>query len=90
MKSGELAAASIGEGKVRNYKKRWKERFAKRFMLMDRLANYFLKDDASVEKLIDLHGRQDVQEASLKLWLRKDSQRESLVSYMKFFGKLLR
>ncbi len=90
MKSGELAAASIGEGKVRNYKKRWKERFEKRFALMDRLRKYFLKDDASVEKLIDLHGRQDVQEASLQLWLRKDSQRESLVSYMKFFGKLLR
>lgn len=89
MKAGEFAASSIAEGKVHNYKKRWKERFEKRFMLMDKLRNFFLKDDASAEKLVALHRREEIQEASLKLWLGKDSRRESLRLYTKFFRKFL-
>ena len=72
MKAGELAAMAIIEGNVNNYKKMWKDRFQKRFTLMDKLRNYFLKDDASAEKLVAYHRRPEIQEASLHLWLRKD------------------
>lgn len=89
MKAGEFAAASIAEGKVNNYKKRWENRFEKRFMLMNKLRDYFLKDDASAEKLIELHRRKDIQEASLRLWLRKDSSKESIFDYMRLFRKFL-
>jgi geranylgeranyl diphosphate/geranylgeranyl-bacteriochlorophyllide a reductase len=89
MKAGEYAAASIIEGRVLNYKKRWRDRFQKRFMLMDKLRNYFLKNDASAEKLVDLHRRQDVQEASLRLWLRKDSGKGSLSEYLRIFRKFV-
>jgi geranylgeranyl reductase len=90
MKAGELAARAILEGKAGNYKKLWKKRFQKRFFLLDKLKNYFLKDDDSAEKLIALHRRPEVQEASLMLWLRKDSGRQSLIHYLKLFGKFLR
>jgi len=89
MKAGEMAARAILEGKVGNYKKMWKARFQKRFNLLDRLNRYFLKDDNSAEKLIALHRRPEVQEASLLLWLRKDKSRQSLRHYLKLFGKFL-
>jgi len=89
MKAGELAAESILEGTVHNYRKRWKQRFEKRFMLMEKLRNYFLKDDASAEKLVQLHMRPDIQAASLRLWIGKDSQKESLRDYVRIFRKFL-
>lgn len=89
MKSGEFAAKAIIKGKVHNYKKLWKARFQKRFIFMDTLGNYFLKDDASAERLVALHRRPEIQEASLRLWLRKDGSKESLLNYIKLFRKLL-
>jgi len=89
MRAGELAALAIIDEKVNNYKKLWKDRFQKRFVLMDRLRKYFLKDDASAEKLVAYHRRPEIQEASLRLWLRKDSGRESILNYFRLFGKSL-
>jgi geranylgeranyl reductase len=89
MKAGEFAARALIEGKVDNYKRIWKTRFQKRFVLMDKLRNYFLKDDLSAGKLVALHRRPDIQEASLRLWVRKDSSREGLKSYIRLFGKFL-
>jgi geranylgeranyl reductase len=89
MKAGEMAVRAILEEKVENYKKMWKSRFQKRFILLDKLKNYFSKDDNSAEKLIALHRRPEVQEASLLLWLRKDNSRQSLMHYLKLFGKFL-
>ncbi len=89
MKSGEFAASAIIEEKVDNYKKMWKARFQKRFTLMNKLRNYFLNDDDSAKRLVDLHKRPEVQEISMKLWLRKDSDREGLKDYIRLFGKFL-
>lgn len=63
--------------------------FEKRFMLMKKLRNYLLKDDAPAEKLVALHRRRDIREASLMLWIGKDSSEEGLMDYMMFFRKLL-
>jgi geranylgeranyl reductase len=89
MKAGALAARAIKEGKVITYKRMWKHSFQKKFSLMDKLVSYFLKDDASLEKLVALHRRPEVQEASMRLWLRKDSGKEGLQSYIKLFRKFL-
>ena len=89
MKAGELAAMAVLEDRVDNYRKKWQSRFQKRFSLMARLGNYFLKDDASAEKLVSLHRRPEIQEASLLLWLRKDSSKKGLASYIDLFGKFL-
>jgi geranylgeranyl reductase len=89
MKAGEFAARAVAEGKVNNYKRMWKDRFQKKFIIMDKLRNYFLRDDDSAEKLVAMHRRTDVQEASLRLWLRQDSGRECLRSYIRIFGKFL-
>jgi len=90
MKAGELAARAVLEGKAGNYKKMWKGRFQKRFILLDKLKNYFLKDDDSAEKMIALHQRPEIQEASLMLWLRKDSRKQTFFTYLKLFGRFLR
>jgi len=39
--------------------------FEKRFMLMNKPRNYFLKDDAPAEKLVALYRRRDIREVSL-------------------------
>jgi hypothetical protein len=85
-----LAAQAIIEENVATYREVWKARFQKRFVLMDRLRNYFLKDDASAERLVALHRRPEIQEASLQLWVMKDSSRKGFLHYMKLFGKFLR
>lgn len=89
IKAGELAARAIIEEQADEYKKMWKASFQKKFFLMDKLRNYFLKNDSFTEKLVALHRRPEVQEASMRLWLRKDSSRESLQSYVKLFRKFL-
>jgi geranylgeranyl diphosphate/geranylgeranyl-bacteriochlorophyllide a reductase len=90
MKGGEMAARAILEGKPGNYKKMWKGEFRKRFLLLDTLKNYFLKNDASAEKLIALHRHPEVQEISLRLWLRQEDRRHTLFHYLKLLGKYLR
>jgi geranylgeranyl reductase len=90
MKAGELAAQAIIENKAGKYKRMWKERFQKKFTMMDKLKNFFFKDDASAENMVVLHRRQEVQEASMSLWLQKDSSGLGLKEYFKLFGKFLR
>ena len=89
MKSGEFAARAIIEDKAENYKKIWKAKFQRRFSLMDTLKKHFLKNDRNAERFVALHRRPEVQEASMRLWLRKDRNREGLLSYIKLFGKFL-
>lgn len=89
MKSAELSARAIIEGKINNYKKMWKSMFYKRFLLMDRLRRYFLKNDQSAERLVAIHRNADIQEASMRLWLAKDRSKEALLKYIKYFGRFL-
>jgi len=89
MKAGEFAARAVIEEKIAGYKKMWKAAFQKRFSLMKKLADYFLKNDRNAERLVALHRRPEVQEASMRLWLRKESGRESLQTYIKLFKKFL-
>ena len=56
---------------------------------MDALGNLFLKISEFVERLVALHRRPEIQEVSLRLWLSKDSRKESLTGYMKLFRNFL-
>jgi geranylgeranyl reductase len=89
MKSGEMAAMAILGGKTEEYKRLWKKRFYRRFSLMKRLWQYFLRDDIRAEKIVLLHKRPEVQKASMSLWLRKDLRKESLLSYTNIFRGFL-
>ncbi len=89
MKSGEFAARAIIEGKASIYKKMWQSAFQKRFYLMDKLRRYFYRNDKTIERLIAFHRNPEVQEASIRLWLMKDSGKEILQRYIKLFKKLI-
>lgn len=89
MKSGEFAAEAAMNGKPSLYRKLWQERFLSRFRLMRLIGKSFLKSDARLELLFDLFSRPDVQEASMKLWLRKDGSSSSLLSYAQYFNPFL-
>ncbi|NTU42864.1 MAG: geranylgeranyl reductase family protein [Nitrospirales bacterium] len=89
IKSGELAAQAIGEGRPGIYKKLWQGKFRNRFLLMDKLKSHLFRSDEGIEKWIALHRRPEVQEAAMRLWLRKETGSRGLLSYLKFFRHLL-
>lgn len=89
MKSGELAAMAIIAGKVGDYKKLWEKSFRRRFILMKRLWAYFMRGDYRVEKIVQLHKRPEVQEASMNFWLKKDLRKGNLLTYINIFRRFL-
>lgn len=90
MKSGEFAANAIIENRPSVYKKLWNSRFRNRFLLMSKIRNHFFKDDEHLEKFISIHKHQEAQEIAMRLWLRKDTEKSSLISYLSFFRHLLK
>ncbi len=89
MKSGAFAAEAVAGGRLSLYGKLWRRRFLSRFRLMRTLEGVFLRNDAGAEKLFDIFCRPEVQEASMRLWLRKEAGRGSLLSYINLFRKFL-
>lgn len=89
MKAGELAGRAIVSGKIGEYKKLWEKGFGKRFSVMKKLWSYFMASDRRLEKMVQLHKKPEVQEASMNLWLRKDPRKGSLLTYIKIFSKFL-
>jgi len=89
MKAGELAGTAIAREKIEDYKKLWEKGFGKRFSVMKKLWAYFMASDRRLEKMVQLHMKPEVQEASMNLWLRKDPEKGSLLTYIKIFSKFL-
>lgn len=89
MKSAEFAAKAVAEGKPEIYKRLWREKFRKRFLIMKMLQTFFLKNDAMAEALVAIHQRPEIKEASRRLWLKRDSHTVSLYCYFKHVSKLV-
>ncbi len=89
MKSGQFAAEALIRRKPSLYRKLWRGRFYSRFNLMKKLQDTFLKNDGQIEKLYGIFSRKEFQEISMKLWLRKESGRRNLLSYINLFRKFL-
>ncbi|MFN3396558.1 MAG: geranylgeranyl reductase family protein [Thermodesulfovibrionales bacterium] len=89
MKSGQLAAKAVINHRPGDYRKLWRDKFYKRFLLMRLLWEYFLKSDERAEKLVELLKRPELQEASMRLWLSKDMSQKSLLSYIKHFKSFI-
>ncbi len=82
MKSAEFAATAIRGNNPSLYKKLWKGRFGKQFLLMAIIEKLFLKSDAYTEKLVTLHKNPGIANASLRLMLEKDLRHGSFFSYI--------
>ncbi len=89
MKSGKMAAEAVINGRPGDYQKQWNKKFLKQFKLMQALKKYFLRNDRLTEKMVSMHKRKEIQEASLRLWLEKDISLSGFLSYCGFFRKLL-
>lgn len=90
MQSGKMAAEAIVKGRPKDYERRWNKKFHKQFILMKKLKDYFFKNDSRAEKLVSLHKRKDVQNASMQLWLEKDIGSSALLTYINIFRKILK
>ncbi len=89
LSSGNLAGEAILKGKPCEYVEEWNRQYYRRFRVMKLLWSYFLKDDRRAEDMVELHMRKEIQEASMRLWLRKDKSHESLLIYIKLFKHAL-
>jgi len=89
MKSAEFVAEAIIKNKPSLYKRFWKQRFYSRFKLMSRISRYFYKSNERIEILFDIFQNPKVQKNSIKLWLKKDSSKGALLSYISIFRKFL-
>lgn len=89
MKSGEFAVRAVINNNPSLYRKLWRQRFYSRFRLMNKIKDFFLSDDSRMERLYDVFSMPEVQDISMKLWLRKEAKQESLFSYINIFRKFL-
>lgn len=89
MKSGEFAAQAICENSPSMYRKLWEHAFRKRFLLMNTLRELLFGNDDLIEKWVTIHKRPEVQEIAMRIFLRKESGKGGLISYMQFLRHLL-
>lgn len=90
MKSGQLAAKSVIEGRPEKYRALLEDSFRYRFLLMNLFRKMYFRNDSSIEKWVKIHGNPDIQEIAMNLWLRKRTDSHSLTEYVKAFtGRLL-
>ncbi|GAB4487932.1 MAG: NAD(P)/FAD-dependent oxidoreductase [Thermodesulfovibrionales bacterium] len=90
MKAGACAAEAVLSGNAAGYRKRWKAEFGRIFLLASKMNAYFLRDDASAERLVALHERPEVQAIAQDLWLYKRHRGRHLLGYVRQIGKLFR
>lgn len=90
MKSGAMAAAAVVSGKVEDYRRSWEGAFRKEFLLMKRLWKHFMKNDVRAETAVELLKEPRVQDASLRLWIKRDLGRERLLLYLSIMRGFLR
>ncbi len=89
MRSGKMAAEAIIRDRPDDYEKQWNKIFRKQFKLMGKLGKYFLRSDISIEQMIRLHKRKQVQEAAIRIWFEKEMRPTGFLSYINFFRKFL-
>jgi geranylgeranyl reductase len=89
MKSAQFVAEAIIKNKPSLYRQLWRRRFYSRFKLMDRISRYFYRSNRRIETLFDIFQNPKVQKASMRLWLKKDSSRGALLSYINIFKRFL-
>ncbi|MBN2654108.1 MAG: FAD-dependent monooxygenase [Nitrospirae bacterium] len=90
MKSGELAAKAVAAGCPGQYKKDWTRAYRARFIMMSMIRKHLLKKTDNIERWILLHQRKEVQEMAMRLWLRKEASRSSLLSYIGLFRHIIK
>jgi geranylgeranyl reductase len=90
MRSGKMAATSLINENPQQYQRQWDKTYRRQFRMMRLLRTYFMKSEQRVEQMFVLHRRRDIQEASLRLWLEKDTGWSVFLSYLNFFRKWIR
>jgi len=85
--SGKIVAEVISSGESpKEYEKRWKDMFYKKFYSLKKLQNIFLRNDFSITALMRLFESEYVQKEMVKLWLGK----RDIEIDIKFFIRVLK
>jgi geranylgeranyl diphosphate/geranylgeranyl-bacteriochlorophyllide a reductase len=83
MKSGQLASQAIIEGAVDKYQEIMEDKFRYRFLLMNRLRKFFFRNDQAIERWVEMHDNFEIRELAMSLWLRKQTDTNILLTYLK-------
>ncbi|MBI4697511.1 MAG: hypothetical protein HY758_00965, partial [Nitrospirae bacterium] len=89
MSSGKIAAEAVISGRPKDYEKKWRKKYLKQFQLMMGLKKYFLRNDTSMEYMVNLHKNKEVQDASIRLWYGKEFSPSVFLKYAAYFVKYL-
>lgn len=90
MKAGQFVHEAIVLNKPALYKKLFLKRFKKRFLFMKALQAFFLKNDASAERLVRMHSSEEVRRLSLNIWLGTEEDKITLRAYTRILGNIIR
>jgi|WetSurMetagenome_2_1015567.scaffolds.fasta_scaffold00429_4 geranylgeranyl diphosphate/geranylgeranyl-bacteriochlorophyllide a reductase len=85
MKSGQLAADAIIDGRPDYYRALLEDKFRYRFILMKLFRKLCFRNDLSIEKWVGIHGNPEIQEIAMSLWLRKQADSRGLFEYLRAF-----
>jgi geranylgeranyl reductase len=88
MQSAKLLAESITDADPLSYERKWKEKFQKRFVLMQTLQQTFLKNDYLSEKLIYLLEKPAFQKKALAYWSGEKRTDNKALVYFKVLKTL--
>lgn len=89
MKSGQFAAQAIKERNLALYEKLWNSRFGKQFFIMRKFQDFMFADDEKMDRWLNIHRTPQVQELAMALWLRKQTNKELIYTYIKAFGSII-
>lgn len=89
MKSGQFAAQGIKERNLALYEKLWNSRFGKQFLIMRKFQDFMFADDEKMDRWLNIHRTPQVQDLAMALWLRKQTNKELIYTYIKAFGSII-
>lgn len=89
MKSAQFAAEAIVEGNIKNYEKRWNERFTRQFSIMKKFQDIMFGNDKKMDQWLNIHRNPAIQEIAMALWLRKEKGKKLIPLYIKAFTSFI-
>lgn len=89
MKSAQFAVEAIKQRKLKLYEKLWNERFLKQFSMMKKFQDFMFRSDEKMDRWLNLHRDNSVQELAMALWLRKKHGAELVPLYLKAFAGII-
>ncbi len=89
MKSAQFAVEAIKQRNLKLYEKLWNEKFLNQFIMMKKFQDFMFGSDKKMDRWLNVHRDNSVQELAMALWLRKKHGGELIPLYLKAFAGII-